>query len=794
MRLLLLLFVLLPLPAGALEKVVLQLKWHHQFQFAGYYAAAAKGYYRDAGLDVNIVAAGPAIDPVAEVVSGRAQYGVSNSALILARARGQPVVALAVIFQHSPFILVARADAGIRSVRDMAGKRLMIEPHADEIFAFLRKEGLNENRLVVSPHSLDHQDLIDGRADVMTAYSTDQPFFFEQRGFRHLEFTPRTAGIDFYGDNLFTSAEEIAGHPERVTAFREASLKGWRYAMANPEEIADLILAQYSRRHVRAHLLFEANRMEPLVKSELVEMGYMSPARWRHIAETYAELGMLPRAFAIDGFLYKPPPASDPGMTRALAVSSGTALILAAALAGLFGLTRKLKREIAGRKKIEVDLRESDVKFRTIADTTPVALLITRPEDGKVIYANRTAADLGGLPLEDLIGSDVTGFYPDPAARQRFLEELKANGSVRNQVIEFIRRDGSPILTHRSATLGTLNGEPALFVAIADLRERQRLEAALQARGAAIEAAAEGIAITDPGGIIEYVNPALTVITGYEAAELNGLSTRIFNSGKHDKAFYDNLWNTIRAGRVWRGEIVNRRRDGSLYTELMAIAPVRNEKGETIHFVAIKHDISERKRMETDLQDTNTMLQHQLEEIHRLQGELRELAVRDGLTNLFNRRYLDETLERELSRAKREGYPLSLVMIDIDHFKKLNDTYGHQAGDKVLRELAALLWGNIRTEDVPCRYGGEEFLVLLPRMPLGIALERAESWRKAFEATRVPFGDFQLAGTLSCGLSGYPDHARTTDDLLRCCDEALYKAKHLGRNRSVVFDTDHPSR
>ena len=184
------------------------------------------------------------------------------------------------------------------------------------------------------------------------------------------------------------------------------------------------------------------------------------------------------------------------------------------------------------------------------------------------------------------------------------------------------------------------------------------------------------------------------------------------------------------------------------------------------------------------------MLQHQLAEIHRLQEELRELAVRDGLTNLFNRRYLDETLERELARAKREGYPLSLVMIDIDHFKNLNDTYGHQAGDKVLRELAALLWGNIRTEDVPCRYGGEEFLVLLPRMPLAIALERAESWRKAFEAMRVSFGDFQLQATLSCGLSAYPEHARTPDDLLRCCDDALYAAKRGGRNRSETFQPD----
>ncbi len=792
MRFFLLLVALLPLPAGALEKVVLQLKWQHQFQFAGYYAAAAKGYYRNAGLDVAFVEAGPDTDPVAEVISGRAQYGVSNSALILARAKGKPVVALAVIFQHSPFILVARADAGINSLRDLTGKRLMIEPHADDIYAFLRKEGLNESRLVIKPHSFNHQDLIDGHADVMTAYSTDQPFFFEQQGFRHLEFTPRTAGIDFYGDNLFTSEKEIDDHSDRVHAFREASLQGWRYAMAHPEEVADLILAQYSQRHSRAHLLYEANKMVPLLQSDLIELGYMSAVRWRAIAGTYAELGMLPRKFAIDDFLYQPASASASRMTRALAASTGIALILSAALIGLYGLTRRLRHEIAGRREVEAALRESDTKFRTIADTTPVALLITRPEDGKVIYANQPAADLGALPLDELIGSDVTRFYPDPAARQSFLDELRKSGSVRNQVIEFVRRDGTPLLTHRSATLGTLNGQAVLFVAIADLRERQRMEAALLARGAAIESAAEGIAITDPGGIIEYTNPALTGMTGYSAEELTGQSMSVFSSGEHGKAFYDDLWNTIRAGRVWRGEITNQRKDGNLYTELMAIAPVRNEKGQTVHFVAIMHDISERKRMETDLKETNTMLQHQLEEIHRLQEELRELAVRDGLTNLFNRRYLDETLERELARAKREGYPLSLVMIDIDHFKKLNDTYGHQAGDKVLRELAALLWGGIRAEDVPCRYGGEEFLVLLPRMPLEIALERAEDWRKSFEAARVSFGDFQLEATISCGLSAYPDHARTPDDLVRCCDEALYKAKHHGRNCSETFHADHP--
>ena len=788
MRLLLLLAALLtPLAAGALEKVTLQLKWKHQFQFAGYYAAQAQGYYREAGLEVDIVEAGPDTDPVKAVLEGHAQYGVSNSALILSRAAGQPVVALAVIFQHSPFILAARREAGIRTVHDLAGRRLMIEPHADEIFAYLRREGVHEKDLKILPHSFDHQDLIDGRTDVITAYSTDEPYFFRQKQFPYLEFSPRAAGIDFYGDNLFTTAEEVARRPQRARAFREASLKGWAYAMQHPEALAELILARYGERKSRAHLLFEAGEMKSLLRPDLVGIGHMHAGRWRHIADTYAELGMMKRDFPIEDFLYEPAPAGRSDLAVAVTIGAGATLVLVAVVLGFTSLTRQLRREIASRRQIEADLRESDNKFRAIADTTPIALLITRPQDGRILYANRAAAELAGAPLDGLLGSDVTRFYPDPAARQRFLEQIQTGGSVRNQVIEFLRADGSPLLTQRSATLGRLGEEPALFVAIADLRERKRLEAALLARGAAIEAAAEGVAITDPTGIIEYVNPAISRISGYAAEELVGQHTRIFNSGQHDQAFYEDLWRTIREGRVWRGEIVNRRKDGSLYTELMAIAPVGNEKGETMHFVAIKHDISERKRMETDLKESNTMLQHQIEEIHRLQAELREQAVRDGLTNLYNRRYLDETLERELARAKREGYPLSLVMLDVDHFKRLNDSYGHQAGDKVLRELAALLLGDVRAEDVPCRYGGEEFLVLLPRMPLEVALERAEGWRRTFESARVPFGEFQLEATLSCGLSAYPEHARTPEDLIRCCDEALYRAKQRGRNRCEVF-------
>jgi len=199
------------------------------------------------------------------------------------------------------------------------------------------------------------------------------------------------------------------------------------------------------------------------------------------------------------------------------------------------------------------------------------------------------------------------------------------------------------------------------------------------------------------------------------------------------------------------------------------------------------------RQSEQDLHSANDSLQQQLKAIHALQGQLHEQANRDPLTGLYNRRYLDSTLERELARCKREGQPLSLMLIDIDHFKQINDTYGHQAGDAVLKQLATLLTEQARAADVPCRFGGEEFLLLLPNMPQNVALERAEQWRSDFAATTIAFGEFRMQVTLSCGIATYPGHGISAAALIRCADHALYRAKTEGRNRVVVFDADKPA-
>ena len=186
---------------------------------------------------------------------------------------------------------------------------------------------------------------------------------------------------------------------------------------------------------------------------------------------------------------------------------------------------------------------------------------------------------------------------------------------------------------------------------------------------------------------------------------------------------------------------------------------------------------------EQELLAANEALRGKLNEISTLKNELRDQADRDPLTGLYNRRYLENTLERELARCKRDGQALSLILIDIDHFKKVNDTYGHQAGDEVLVQLGRLLGDAVRAGDVACRYGGEEFLLLLPAMPLEAAQARAEDVRTAFDDLVVEFGDFRLQATLSMGVAVYPGHGTAADELVRSADRALYQAKLNGRDR-----------
>lgn len=522
--------------SSAAERIVLQLKWVNQFQFAGYYAAVEKGFYKTAGLDVELRPNGyngSFVSPVDAVLKGDAQYGISNSGLVLDYLNGKPVVVLAATLQHSAVSWIVLEKSGIKNIHDMAKKRLMtVFPLSEslELLEPFRAEGIPPSKLQLVPTGFDLQPLIDGEIDAYDGYVTNEPFLLEEKGIPYRLIDPRAYGIDFYGDVLFTSQSELNAHPERVAAFRKASMDGWRYAMAHPEEIIELIMQKYAPQKSREHLRFEAKAMWNLMQPDIIEIGHMNPGRWLRIAEVMTE-------------------------------------------------------------------------------------------------------------------------------HQRLVDAQMLNRFIYNQ-------DDYQLSLSRYVRIAVISSIMAFLLA----------------------------------GIV--------------------------------------IW-TYR---------------------------------------------------------TNRRLQREVEARQQAEQQLRHLSETDALTGLANRRAFDQQLRKEFQRFLRYRHPFSIVMVDIDWFKRINDTYGHPAGDHVLTEFAWRLRDHIRKTDILARIGGEEFAIMMPETYPLEAKKRTELLQQIINTT-----PFQIAGskdsplmiTASFGISCVSDNDLQADAPLIRADTALYKAKNNGRNKVMLFNDEN---
>ena len=299
--------------ALALDAATLQLKWKHQFQFAGYYQALEQGFYRDAGLNVTIREGGPGIDVSEAVAGGKADFGICSASVLRDWGAGRRLVVLAAVFQRSAAVILVARRADISSVADLRGRTLMDTPGSDEIAAMLKREGIDYQSMQRVPHEGNPRDLLTGRADAMIAYSTNEPFVLEQLGAAYRTFAPAASGIDFYGDSLCSSEAEVRAHPHRVASFRAASMKGWAYALANREATVDLILQKYSTKKSREALLFEAEQTATLVGRDPDRIGEQDPARWQRIATVYHQLGLLADETLPPSLIWH---GTDPGLRR----------------------------------------------------------------------------------------------------------------------------------------------------------------------------------------------------------------------------------------------------------------------------------------------------------------------------------------------------------------------------------------------------------------------------------------------------------------------------------------------
>ncbi len=447
-----------PAPDRGLVPVTLQLKWRHQFQFAGYYAAIAQGYYRDAGLDVRLVEAAPGTDVVEAVLRGEAQFGVGTSELVLSRAKGAPVVVLATIFQHSPLVLIARGSGAETDLHSLCDRPMMIEPQSAELFAYFRDEGVDPSRLNIVPHTFRVEDLLGGKVGAMTGYSTDEPFVLQQSGVPFSVFSPRAGGIDFYGDNLFTTEAVLRAHPAMVKAFLDASLRGWDYALAHREEIIDLIIERYRPGRSREHLRFEAERTAQLIHPELIEVGHVNPGRWRHIADTFAQLGMLPRGFDVAPMLYDSDPRPD--LRRWYWALGITAAVAAAALGWIVPLVR-----------LNLRLRRSERQYRELAENAPFPVIISDAGTARVVFANRLAGEMFGGTADMVTERRALDFYVDPADRERLLADLAANDAAPRE-IRLRTLDGREFWALLSVGRVAFNGRSGIVVAFHDITAR----------------------------------------------------------------------------------------------------------------------------------------------------------------------------------------------------------------------------------------------------------------------------------------------------------------------------------
>jgi PAS domain S-box-containing protein len=303
-----LLLLCLPVSAFGADQVTLQLIWKHQFQFAGYYVAKELGFYEDAGLDVTIKEYAFGTDVTAEVVSGKAHFGVGRSSLILERMEGQPVFLLSAIFQHSPFMLLAKDRDDLRAVTDLKNKRIMVTDDVvgmASLTAMLTGNGIRPGDYISQKHTFSVDDLISGKTDAVAAYTSNEPFQMQQRGVDYTIFAPKDHGFDFYSDLLFTSQQLYQDNPQLVERFRQASLRGWAYAFAHIDEAIEIILKDYNTQNRGQDALrFEADTLKMLAYDGAIPLGRINRIRLEQIAQVYRLLGLTIKPLNLDDLFY----------------------------------------------------------------------------------------------------------------------------------------------------------------------------------------------------------------------------------------------------------------------------------------------------------------------------------------------------------------------------------------------------------------------------------------------------------------------------------------------------------
>ncbi|WP_243384171.1 sensor domain-containing diguanylate cyclase [Geothrix alkalitolerans] len=431
-------------------------------------------------------------------------------------------------------------------------------------------------------------------------------------------------------------------------------------------------------------------------------------------------------------------------------------------------LAQNLEQALDQRKELEEAMRRERDFAEGLIDTAQ-AIVIVLDAEGRILRFNRFAEELSGYAQSEVQNADWFAIFPLEAerneARARFQEAVAGGRSTAN-TSEILARDGRTILVEwHDKPLRDAGGAVIGLLALGqDVTEREKLAESQRLLSAAVEQSVASIVITDTHADIQFVNAGFTRSTGYTPTEAIGQNPRILKSGHTPQKTFEDMWAALDQGLPWEGELVNRKKNGEEYWELARISPIVDTSGRTTHYLAVKEDITQRKAMEAELQ---------------------RLATTDPLTGVANRRRFLQEMDLELARHKRFHKPAAFLLLDLDHFKQVNDAHGHAVGDLALKHLAELARVRLRRLDLFGRLGGEEFGVLLPGTDQAGAMALAEYFRSQVAHTPVQSGAGPIILTVSIGLTAFDPGDAAPDAILARADAALYRAKEGGRNRVV---------
>lgn len=433
-------------------------------------------------------------------------------------------------------------------------------------------------------------------------------------------------------------------------------------------------------------------------------------------------------------------------------------------LLGVIGISRN----ITTRKQADQALRESEEKLRALFEMSPLAIA-RNAMDGRFIETNKAWEEMLGYTLDELNALSYWQLTPKDydLMEERQLKALESTGRYGPYEKEYWHRDGRRIPVRLNGALITgSDGHRYIWSIVEDISERKRTEENMQLASLVYLNSTEAMMVTDAEGLIININPAFTVLTGFSAEEAIGRTPRILNSGLHDKAFYDAMWQKLNSSGFWQGEIWNRRKNGEIYTEWLTINSIYKDDGSCFRRVALFSDITDKKKAE---------------ELIWMQANY------DPLTGLPNRRMFNDRLIQETKKARRNERRLALMFIDLDHFKEINDILGHGVGDHLLKEAASRLQSCVRETDTVARLGGDEFTIIVSTLEEAAIVDRIARGILAKMTAPFKLDGETLYVSASIGITIYPDDTTDVNELCKNADQAMYSAKRQGRDRFSYY-------